>query len=175
MNKQEIASLAVKTLALYIVANGFISSALSYAPYLEQQFYAATQGITPQVGPGSLLSLGLQDFLVLLIPLLVAFLFWRSADWLGKRMVKDTSEQKAKVSLTALEIQSLVISAIGLIVTVNAVPQFVIFLTFVSAPSLQGADFSTVWLQLISPFLYVILGAFLFFRASRLAKYLQKK
>lgn len=175
MNKQEIASLTVKLLALSVVVNTVITLARSQAPYFEQQFFAMTQGVIPPVGQGSFSSLAWNEIYAWIFPLLVAFLLWRFSDWIGRRMVTKTDDHKVKTALTALEIQSIVLSAIGLFIVISALPEFVIFLAYVSSPSLSDANFSTAFLSIINPLLMVILGAFLLFRGSHLAGYLQKK
>lgn len=174
MTKQELASLVVKIFSLSVIVNAVITSALSVSPYFEQQFYNMTQGITPEIGPGSTPSLAVNDLLALLIPLVIAAFLWTFSDWLGRHMIKDTDEKKTKTSLTSLEIQSLVVAAVGLFVIVNAVPQFGVFLLYLSSPAVPGATFTTIWLQLINPFLYIIVGTFLVIRASKIAKFLQK-
>lgn len=177
MKKEEIASLSVKILSLYIVVNAVVSVSLETMPYLQQQFYAATQGVNPELGFGSIPNMFARQIFSILIPLLIALILWKSAGWLGRRMVSDEKEkeQKQKAPVTAFEVHTIIISVIGLFVTINSIPQFILFFTTLSLPSIPGANFSTVLLQLINPLLYVVMGWFLLFNAARIARSIYKE
>lgn len=174
MSKQEIASLAVKIIAIYIFVNAIVSASLETLPYVQQQFYAATQGVRPDFSLGSIQNMFVNQLFSLLFPAVIAVILWRISDWLGKKMVHDTKEKHTKQSVNALELQTILISVIGLFVCINAIPGFIGFFTVLSMPSIPGLNFNAVLLQLINPLLSVLMGGILLFNAARISRYLQR-
>jgi hypothetical protein len=175
MTKQEMASMSVKLLALYIIVNAVITTSLDILPYIQQQWYAAAQGVNNPFDFGSIPNMFGRQLISLLLPLLVALVLWKFAGWLGARMVADSKQIKAKNPTSAIELQTLVVSVVGLFVLISAIPQFITFLITLSIPSIPGANFSTILLQLSNPILYVLLGWFLLFNAAKISRYLQKE
>jgi hypothetical protein len=175
MSKQETAALSVKILSLYIVINALVATSLETLPYVQQQFFAASKGANTQLDFGSIPNMYARELISFLIPLLIALLLWKSANWLGTRMVMDKKEHLKKQSLTAIEIQTLIISVIGLFVTINSLPQFILFFTALSLPAIPGSNFSSIFLQLLTPLLSVLMGWFLLFNAAKISHYLHKE
>jgi hypothetical protein len=175
MSKQEIAAMSVKILALYILVNAVITTGLDIFPYVQQQWYAATQGINNPSDFGSIQNMFGRQLISLFFPLIVALLLWKFAGRLGRRMVTDRIESHpSRPAVSAIELQTLIVSVIGLFVLISSIPQFVSFLLALSLPAIPGANFSTILLQLTNPLLYVLLGWFLMFNAARISRYLQR-
>jgi hypothetical protein len=175
MSKQESASLAVKIIAIYIVVNAVVSTSLDILPYVQSTFFAATQGVGPNIGFDSIPNMVGRELLSIIFPVGIAVILWLISNWLGSKMVNDTKPQHTHQTFSAIELQTILISVIGLFVTISAIPQLVAFFTALSLPSIPGANFSAIILQLINPLLAIIMGWFLLFNAAKISRFLQKE
>jgi hypothetical protein len=172
MNKQEIASLSVKIISIYIVVNAIVSTGLDILPYVQS---AASQGTPSNVGFDSFPNIAGRELVSIILPAGIAVILWMISNWLGARMVKDMKEKPTKQSFSTIELQTILISVIGLFVTISAIPQLVVFFTALSLPSIPGANFSTIILQLINPIVAVIMGWILLLNAARISHFLQRE
>jgi hypothetical protein len=174
MTKQEIAALACRILALYLLVDAVLTSVRSSFPYLYQQYINVSHGISPNFPPSAPASIFMAEILSLLVPITSAVILWIRADWISRYMIQDGKEHRSDTKINAGEIQTIAFSSIGLFLFAESLPQLVVFLlAFFFPPQMTAPSFTP--LELVYPLLEVLIGGWLLVKASILVHLLQRR
>jgi hypothetical protein len=101
----------------------------------------------------------------IILPLIIALLLWNKSEWLVKLILGDNSIFSTKEKSNETEIESIVMTAIGLTVIVLIIPRIITSLE--SVPRYTSFDFEIVLRYHFIPLTKLIIGNWLILRSRK--------
>jgi hypothetical protein len=166
MTKREVAALAVKVLGLYVIGSAL--GQLYWLGMLVQPSYVSEAwGTTSKQ----------VQFLLYLAPFVLVVLYglilWLDAHRLGARMTRGEDAPVGETRMTAAELQTVAVSAVGLVILGTAVPSLARVVVWIGRDGWE--ELQTPWnnAELVATSIHVLFGLWLLLGAQGLTRLLR--